>query len=195
MNNFFLNLSFSWTLSKMLAYILFFLLGIALFFYFKSKFKTRLKKGLFSLIIVFPFAIYFIFSPIYEGDFSNNFRKLSNSSSDKFQPEELTVIAIPNCPFCSESIQRLNKLVERTDVDRINFIVITDDPESLDSYKEKASKKIIVTSVPDFDRFAEVTSGRYPTFVYADSPDLYVWSNDGFGVRALDWIENEIEKE
>jgi hypothetical protein len=194
MSEFFMNLGFSWTLSKLLPYILFFILGIALFFYFKSKFKTRLKKGLFSIVIILPVAIYFVFSPIYEGDFSNNYRELSNYSEIGFKKNEMTVLAIPNCPFCAESIVRLNKLAERTEADRINFVVITDDQEMLELYREKASKKIIVSNVPDFDRFQNVTLGRFPTFVFVDSPNMHIWSNDGFGARAMDWVENEIIK-
>lgn len=194
MSDFFMNIGFNWTWGKALPYILFLILGIAIFLFFKSKFKKQLWKIMFSLIIVIPMGVYFIFNPIYEGDFSNNYRESAINSSLNFQAKELTVLAIPNCPYCAQSIDRLNKIVERTGVDRINFVVLTNDVENLSYYKTLASDKIIISNVADIEMYEGVTLGRFPTFIYSGSPKMHIWSNDGFGVRALDWVENKISK-
>ena len=85
MEDFLLNLGFSWTLSKVLSYILFLIVGIILFLMFRKRVRSRVGKMLLSLIIVVPFAIYFAINPIYEGDFSNDVKVMkSDSSSFKF---------------------------------------------------------------------------------------------------------------
>lgn len=194
MSDFFMNIGFNWTWSKALPYVLFLILGIAIFLKFKSKFKKRLVKIIFGLIIVIPVGVYFVFSPIYEGDFSNSFRELEINSSLNFHSKELTVLAISNCPYCAQSIERLNKIIERTEVERINFVVLTDNLEALDYYRSLASDKIEISNVADFETYEGITLGRYPTFVYSGSAKMQIWSNDGFGVRAIDWVENEISK-
>lgn len=192
MNEFLLDLGFSWTWSKALPYLLCLLLGVLMFLVVKRRVKSRWGKILLGIGGLVPLGIYFAVSPIYEGDFSNNFRNVKVETSYGYTKNELTVLAIPNCPFCAGSIEHLNKIIERTNVDRINFIVITDQEDALISYRELASKEINITLVPDFERFDPVTHGRFPTFVYSDGSSLRIWSNDGFGVRAKDWLEKEL---
>lgn len=193
MNDFFLDLGFSWAWSKALPYLVSIVFGITVFLMFRSKLKARWAKILLLLVIPLPFALHFAIYPIYEGDFSNNYSTQKASPVFRFNKNELTVIAIPNCPFCAESIERLNKIVERTDVKRINFIVITDQEEALIYYKGLAKKEIIVSAIPDFDLLNIISRGRFPTFVYSDGGEFHVWHNDGFGVRALDWVEQQME--
>ena len=192
MSDFLLDLGMSWTWSKALPYVLFLLLGFMLYFGFRSKLKKRAFKLTFILMTILPVTVYFLFNPIYEGDFSNNYREAKLEKD--LRKNELSVIAIPNCPYCAESIDRLNRMVERTNVKRINFIVLTEDKQALKQYEQMASKKIKVSALSDFPKYAQLTNGRFPSFVYVSSPKMRVWSNDGFGVRAIDWVEAEIVK-
>ncbi len=194
MSDFFLNLGFSWTWSKSLPYVLCFVLGVVVFFVFRSKVKPRWGRVPFLLVIPIPFVIYFVVNPIYEGDFSNDYRTIKAEPVFRLTKNELTVLAIPNCPFCAGAIDRLNHIVERTEVERINFIVITDREEDLQNYRRLARKEIDVSAIPNFKLFDQITVGRFPTFVYSDGNRLSVWHNDGFGVRAIDWVENQLEE-
>lgn len=195
MNDFFLDLGLSWTLSKTLPYVLCILLGILIFLFLRRKMKPGLVRKLLILVIAVPFGIYFAFSPIYEGDFSNNFRKFSeiNDSLD-FQKNTLTVIAIPNCPYCAESIDRLNKLSERSGKKTLNFVVLSSDPETTTNYREMASTSIAISNDSVFRKYESITQGSYPTFVYRNDEGVYVWGNDVFGVRAMDWVESALNK-
>ncbi len=194
MNGFFLDLGLSWTVSKALPYVLWLVVGLLIFLFIKKRVKSRMAKVVSGLVIVIPFAVYFMVSPIYEGDFSNDSRTMKAEPSFGLKKNELTVLAIPNCPFCAGSIEQLNKIVERTGVDRINFIVITNQEEALLPYKEIACKEIAVSAVPDFELFDRITKGRFPTFVYSDGSQLSIWRNDGFGVRAKDHVESKLSK-
>ena len=77
MENFLLSISLSFTVSKLISYLLFVVIGILLAFLFfkKSKNKriSKIPKLIIGLVLfVAPFLIYFAIHPIYEGDFSNN---------------------------------------------------------------------------------------------------------------------------
>ncbi len=195
MNDFFLNLGFSWTLSKALPYGLMLILGAVVFFTFRRKIKRSWLKWLYSLVLFIPLAIYFAVNPIYEGDFSNESREVKAERAFGLEKKELTVLAIPGCPFCAESIQDLNRIATRTGVDRINFVVFTSDPEMLKPYAKLAESQIEMRIEEEFSPYATMTQGRFPTFVYSDGSSLRIWSNDGFGVRAKDWLENELSNE
>lgn len=195
MNDFFLNLGFSWTLSKALPYGLMLILGAVVFFTFRRKIKRSWLKWLYSLVLLIPLAIYFAVNPIYEGDFSNESREVKAERAFGLEKKELTVLAIPGCPFCAESIQDLNRIATRTGVDRINFVVFTSDPEMLKPYAKLAESQIEMRIEEEFSSYATMTQGRFPTFVYSDGSSLHIWSNDGFGVRAKDWLENELSNE
>ena len=195
MNDFFLNLGLSWTLSKALPYGLMLILGAVLFFAFRRKLKRSWLKWLNSLVLLIPFAAYFAMNPIYEGDFSNESREMKAEMSFGLKKNELTLLAIPGCPFCAESIQDLNKIATRTGVDRINFVVFTSDQEMLKPYAKLAESQIEMSVEEDFSLYATITQGRFPTFVYSDGSSLRIWSNNGFGVRAKDWLENELSNE
>ena len=77
MESFLLNLGLSFTISKLISYLLFVVIGILLAFLFFKKSKNerigKIPKLIISLVLfVAPFLIYFAIHPIYEGDFSNN---------------------------------------------------------------------------------------------------------------------------
>lgn len=178
-------------MSKVLPYVLFLIIGIGLFFLLRKRVSSRLGKGLLSLIIIFPVGVYFAINPIYEGDFSNNVVTMDAKSSFEFAKNELTVVAIPHCPYCEGSIDHLNKIIERTEVTKVNFVVIADNNEAMTNYRALANKKIEFMAVANYERFADVAEGRFPTFVYRDGSKLNVWHGDEFGVKAMDWLEDQ----
>jgi hypothetical protein len=191
LENIFLNFGLSWTMAKALPYILALLIGTLLSVLFFRKKNKRLKM-LFRLpISVIFFAAYFIFHPIYEGDFSNHSYKPKSGTLAELKNDEFVVVAIPGCMYCMESIEKLNKLKERNPDLKIRFLVLSSDDKDLKYYREIAAPSISVTKAKETKRFLEISKGGFPTFLSVKGGKIMkVWSNDSFGVLALDEVEN-----
>jgi hypothetical protein len=191
----FLGMGFSWTLSKALPYVLVILLSFVLMYIFRKKFKKRaLAKWTLRLsLLIIPFAAYFLYSPIYEGDFSNN-----SSSVEKIPAyaeltgQKLIVISMPQCKFCYGSIDKALKLKERIPNAEIEYLVCAqnEDDAYLEWYQEKGGDAISVRFADSAGALTVLAEGRFPTFILVDGDKpLKKWSNDGFGVVAMDNVE------
>ncbi len=188
MDSLFLNFGLSWTWSKILPYLFFILLGVFIFRFVRRRFEKKIYQILSSLLIPIPFLLYFMIYPIYEGDFSNHWES-HKFIQGSIEPKRLTVIAIPGCPFCYQSIDDLIRMKERTGVETIDFIVLTDDPQYLDWYKEEAGGELNIIS-SSHSYLPELANQQYPAFAYGDGETVKVWSNDSFGVTAKDHLED-----
>jgi hypothetical protein len=201
---FFLENGFSWTLSKLTPYLLSLLLGVLLMFVFKNVLLKRvLLRRLFRVVVfTLPFIVYFIYSPIYQGDFSNSSELIEKTAAFKeLDSEKLFVISIPGCPYCYESIDRLLKVKKRIPAVTIEYIVCNTSQDSLlpedalNWYKEKGDDEIEVRQALDskaMGKLAQNSSGysTFPTFILLNkNGDLKKWENSNFGVTALDEIE------
>ena len=178
-------------MAKALPYILALLIGLLLSRLLFRKKNKRLKL-LFGLpVSLIFFAAYFIFHPIYEGDFSNRSYKPKSGNLVEVKNDEFVVVAIPGCMYCLESIEKLNKLKKRNPDLKIRFVVLSSDDEDLKYYREIAVPTISVVKAKETKRFLEISKGGFPTFLSVRSGKiLKAWSNDSFGVLALDEIEN-----
>lgn len=105
---------------------------------------------------------------------------------------ELTVLAIAGCPYCYESIDDLKLISERAGKRKINFVVFTGDSANLVWYQDKAQGKIKVVQADESSPLFSLAKGSFPTFVFKGDHEIRVWKNSGFGVRAKDWIEEQI---
>ena len=96
---FLLDNDFSWTLSKAVPYLAMILLGFLFIYILPKKLRTLnvfLRYGIKLIILVIPFALYFIISPIYSGDFSNNSIELTKDSTvGELEGRRLVVLSIP----------------------------------------------------------------------------------------------------
>lgn len=193
MKHFFLNLGLSWTLSKILPYIIWTVVGVVLWLFVSRRLEGKWMKLLSLLILPVPFLIYFIFSPIYEGDFSNTSRERGLLISRELEQGELTLLAMPGCPYCYDAIDVLKVMKERTASSSIRFRVVTKDATAMDWYKEKVNGAFPVEMVTS-DSVAQLARGYFPTYVYTTSKGHRVWSSDQFGVGALDWLEEQLKK-
>ncbi|TNE95947.1 MAG: hypothetical protein EP322_09125 [Bacteroidetes bacterium] len=114
------------------------------------------------------------------------------SKADPFNENSLSVLAIPGCPFCYESIKDLRQMRKRNSKLTIDFYVYTDDSTKLDWYREEGKSEIAVHMLPTSNkRVPSISDGSFPAFVFRENKTLYVWSNNGFGVRAKDYIERK----
>ena len=74
LENFFLNLNFSWFSSRFSAYMVIQLISIVVFYIIRKKnhFKRKFfKLALYSFILLTPTLTYFYFYPIFKGDVLN----------------------------------------------------------------------------------------------------------------------------
>lgn len=189
----------SWTFSKILPYALLIIFGISLALSIKKNNliqqikKTWVRTSLLLFTFPLPFIIGFSFNPIYEGDFSLNGEKISkNLSPLDFQKDGITVIAIPGCKYCFESIEKLKKIKKRRPSISIRFIVCCEEEELLTDYKKEVNGAFPVINSKNPTALANVAKGFFPSFVKVkNKTPIYLWSNDQFGVRAIDLIERK----
>jgi hypothetical protein len=191
MEDFFSGIGFGWTMSKVMPYLVFLFLGVVLTILARKYFKKRALRLASLLLIVIPFGVYFMISPIYESDFSNSSK--SYKPMKKISAEgHLTVIAIPNCPFCSEAMDRLVKIQERTGSTTIDFKVLSSDSLLLAPYLKKSNGSINVQTEKQFAPFMKLAAGRFPAYVYTSKKETRVWHNEGVGTEAFDWLEEQL---
>jgi thiol-disulfide isomerase/thioredoxin len=191
---FLLDSGLSWTMSKLLPYILMVFIGLLLVFILKrfvAKMKLPVRLLIKLTVLILPFVLYFAVAPIYQGDFSNNSVEISKDDAYKeLTGKRLVVLTIPGCPYCLEALGRMKKLKERVPAIEIDYIVCHTDPETMDWYKQEAGDAVNVKMAENIKSMSELAFGVFPTFVLVDGDKtLRTWSNDNFGVSAMDEIE------
>ena len=170
-------------------------LGVVGFVFLRKRIKSSFVRVLCSLFIVIPFFTYFLYKPIYQGDFSNSPKVLNeNKSLNEINYNRLSVITIPNCPYCFEVIPLLNKIQERNNCE-IDFIVLSSDSSTLNWYKKEVNNSINVVLGDSLDDLSFLAEGRFPSFVWkSKNKKINMWSNDKFGAPAIDWVEDQLAK-
>jgi thiol-disulfide isomerase/thioredoxin len=185
----FLNLGFSWTLAKLIPYLLMALLGFTLVYTFHGKIQHRVKKWIsMSLVALLPFGTYFTFYPIYQGDFVN----------DHFLPEQLdnfpsklslNIVVLPGCPYCHETISLMNELKARYPKLHIRYVVVGESKQVIHAFKSKLDSKINVQLSKTPKDWIIMAQGGFPCMILSkDKKIIYAWENGHFGVRAIDDI-------
>lgn len=190
----FIESGFSFTASKLLPYIIVIIMGILLVFILRNrmKFKNRIVRVFLKLILlVAPFALYFLFYPIYQGDFSNNSEQVKRTEeTSEINGEKLYVLSMANCPHCKEAMTRMLLLKERNPNLEIEYVVCHTDSAALTFYTEVSDGKIDVRLAKNPEAISELANHSFPTFVLSQKVgSLKRWSNNSFGVRALDEVE------
>lgn len=189
---FFLELGLGWTFSKLLIFfiILFVSIGLALF---QRRWRTSIK-WLFWLRIVsvsaLPVTVYFIINPIYAGDILDDSETVE--SELKFSNEKtLNIIVLRNCPHCKKTIEFTDMLLKRNPDINIKYYVLGSESGDI-GFLNKIHRKCKATQyVQDVKKVNELTKGNYPTFILSENKNAKIrWSNDHFGFRSLDIIEN-----
>ncbi|WP_300666768.1 hypothetical protein [Fluviicola sp.] len=190
---------FSWTMSKMLPYLILGFGGILLAYAFAKGFKIKSKIVKVVVVLVLlasPFALGFAFHPIYQGDFSSEGADLAKEKIIvKTDPKyDLLVITIPGCPFCLQSIEHL-KLIKKHSPDlKILFSVCSPNKKDLDLYRGLIADDFDIALAKDIDASVDLAEGHFPTFVQLKKGiPAYKWSNDQFGVGAIDKLLGELK--
>lgn len=187
----FLQFGLSFTMSKLLPYVLTLFLGVLVSIFLGKRLSIRAWKKWCILIVisVLPFALYFAYSPIYQGDFSNNsYTKKSNIAWP--QARTLVVVVLPGCPYCKQSIETMRFLRKHADI-QISYRVVNPSDSDLKYYRQKLGSGILCSAITENELKAHMnlSEGSFPTFVLAEK-DRFIkaWHNDSFGVAAMDEI-------
>jgi len=197
MENLFLDLGLSWTISKLLPYFLAIVLGIVMVYVFRMKIKRckpiikwSLRIGLFIL----PFIVYFIYAPIYEGDFSNGSVTIEKDAKYyELTGEKLVIIVLPNCPYCLDAMDRLKKLKQRVPSAELEYVLCNGDSSNIGWYRENAGPDINIRLATDSKAMSQLAEGLFPTFVLVGESNLKLWPNNAFGVFAMDELEDLLQ--
>ncbi|MFN5415514.1 MAG: hypothetical protein ACK5B9_00550 [Flavobacteriia bacterium] len=154
--------------------------------------SKTLKVILSFILFVAPFSVCFAFYPIYEGDFSKEGKKAqSEIKMEEFNNIDFVVLTIPGCPFCHESISKVNLMQERTPKLKIKYIVCTSNLAAKAEYRKALNPKIKVELGRNLTQLLSLSEGKFPCFVKINhSKAIYKWHNNQFGTRAKDWIES-----
>ena len=187
-------LGFSWIWSKLFPYLLFPFLGFLIWLLFRKRIARKgLRYALLVVLITLPFGIYFAVSPIYEGDFSNDSVKVKLLPELKSGGTKLTVIAIPGCPFCMESIERMKAFKKRNPKLAIEYRVCSKDPDALVLYKDVADGAFPIVLAENTEQVVDLAGEAFPAFVLTDGNTAKRWSNRTFGLAAMDEVEDAVK--
>ena len=185
----FLDLGFSWTASKLIPYILMSILGFVSVYTFHNRIQQKWKKWIvMTILAILPFGIYFAIYPIYSGDFVNNHYSPEKLSSFP-KKTLLTVVVLPGCPYCHETIRFMNELLEREPRLNIRYMVVAETNAPLLPFRKNLSKRINVEKSPKPKDWSVMAKGGFPAMILSENHQIvHAWENDQFGVRAIDEI-------
>ena len=193
------SLGLSWTLSKLLPYILFLIIGFSfsVIFYKKLKLLKPLKIIISLAIFVLPFLLYFVYSPIYKGDFSNS--GYTVSSENRFpDKKQLTVYVLSNCPHCIQATSTLKNMLLQNKRICLEIKVIGNHIKDKIKYQRLINQLGGVSLYKKGDSLAQepikamlkLTKCEFPTYLLSENGQaVKAWHNDRFGVRAMDEVD------
>lgn len=191
-----LNSGLSWTMAKMLPYLLSLFSGALGFHALYQLLKTKNRiVGIIAGVLFMNLIFWtdFKFHPIYQGDFSNG-SELFSSEAAILKPTSLNIFAIPGCPFCHGSIESLKAIKKRQPQLEINFVVCSLDSSSISQYEKPVDGHFKLSLLKDSTTFSQLNIYSFPTFIFTDKTGKkYRWSNDTFGAPAKDFVERNVK--
>jgi hypothetical protein len=188
----FLDFGLSWSMSKFIPFLLSLILGLFLVYFFR-RFKLHFKGLNYAkngILLVFPFFLYFIFYPIYEGDVFN--LGVKNTTKYKFPLKKtLNIFVLPECPFCMETIPTVKLLQKRNPKMKINYIIMSSKNVRPFGIALKIPRECNIHFETDVLKSAQITHGGFPCYVLTKNTRIVkVWRTEHFGTKALDEIED-----
>ena len=200
MNNleiFLSHIGFSWTWSKLIPFIFSIIIGILLVVYFFKKIQliNSLKIFISIVILVFPFALYFAYAPIYSGDFSNDFYR-PQLKSEFPSAKKLSVYVLPTCPYCIQATSTLMAMMKKNEHINLQIHVLCSNAKEADKYLNLMKGFGLVKVRIDHPSYLvrhkdllKLTEGQFPTYILSENKMVVkAWHNDTFGVDAMDEI-------
>jgi hypothetical protein len=167
-------------------------MGIVLYLFFrKFKFKKNYLNLLKSiLLLALPISIYFALHPIYEGDIFNLGIKI-NSTIELKSNKTLSIVVLPDCPFCMETIPLVKNLKERNPKMNVEYIIAANPHEIPHGIADKIPKNCMFRIESDLQKLGQITHGAFPTYLISENEKIVLlWRSEHFGTKALDEIES-----
>lgn len=195
MESFFLDFGFGWLTSKLLPFFIMLIFGVCLYLIVLKLTKEKWMRIMGLLLIVIPFFIYMVINPIYEGDLSDSYRTEKKTKKlFELKKGRLIVLALPGCHFCEESIDMLKVLKSRFGKGHeIDFIVCSQSEKDVAFFEKAANGELNVRLAKNPMELSLLANSTFPAYVYIEKgKKLRVWSNNEFGARAKDWIEERM---
>jgi glutaredoxin len=190
----FLNLGFSWTAAKLIPYLMMALLGFILVYTFHRKIQHRVKKWLsMAILCLLPFGAYFAIYPIYQGDFVNV--HFQPKQLEKFPSKlTLTIVVLPSCPYCHETIKLMNHLNKSYPKLHIRYVVVAESKQAMHAFRSKLNPQIDVQTSKKPKDWIIMAQGGFPCMILSNNKNIiYAWENGQFGVRAIDDVINRLD--
>jgi hypothetical protein len=190
-----LGMGFSWTLATIAPYVLQFLAALLISNQIARLLKTKgglIQRMIFGVALLALCGIAFAFNKIYEGDFANGQQDVALSvEHEKVFNPHLTMAALPGCGFCFAKIPMLNALKSRNPNLNVSVLIMGESEHSYTKYRELLDESIKIDFSEHGMAIAPITRGKFPSFFFLEEDGtLRYWPHVGFGMRALDWIEN-----
>lgn len=200
MNNleiFLSHIGFSWTWSKLIPFIFSIIIGILLVVYFFKKIQliNSIKIFISIVILVFPFALYFAYAPIYSGDFSNDFYR-PQLKNEFPSAKKLSIYVLPTCPYCIQATSTLVAMMQKNEHINLQINVLCSNAKEADKYLNLMKGFGLVKVRIDHSSYLvrhkdllKLTEGQFPTYILSENKMVVkAWHNDTFGVDAMDEI-------
>jgi thiol-disulfide isomerase/thioredoxin len=114
-----------------------------------------------TLVCLLPFGTYFAVYPIYQGDFVNG--HFQPKQLDKFPSKlTLTIVVLPSCPYCHETIELMNNLKERYPKLQIRYVVVAESKQTMQAFRSKLNPKIDVQLSNNPKNWIIMAQGGFP---------------------------------
>ncbi|MEX1191109.1 MAG: hypothetical protein WEA99_03985 [Brumimicrobium sp.] len=204
LNQFLIEVGFSWTLSALTPWILILVLSVTTMLKLRSSFRPQKWKWSFFLLPFVLLGLNFAVNPIYEADYIKKGEALNidehvllHEIENEFQHfDGLVSIADVNCGFCKLATKtRLNVMKERFPELDIAITLNTDEQNYIDKFKKETNaNNLFFLKINRSKEIVNLAGGSFPTFVYIKNGKIvHRWKNSELGFLALDWIESNLE--
>lgn len=197
--------NFSWTLSKLLPWMLVLVTGLFGSILLSSLITRRVWKRIHIvstplILLGFMFGL----NPIYAGEFTKNGVELDVDSHElidilnDYKPgfEGLVAVVDYNCPFCRKVTEgRLQNIYDRNEDLDLVLTLNTSDSITIENYtRETNSEKLNYVYHEPSSELLNLIEGVFPTFIFVKQGKiLHKWKNSQLGFPAIDWIESKLK--
>lgn len=183
----------SWMRSKITPYILCWVSALLITIFSINAFKSKAIGVIIGITLSLAIiGVDFSQNIIYQGDFSNNSIEIK-SNYHQLRPNTLSVIAIPGCPFCHESVDMLKIIHKRSPNLKIEFLVCSEDTNSLNDYTQTIGDNFDLALFENLEELKNLGVDGFPTFIFTDNNgNKQLWGNDTFGAPAKDFVEKSV---
>lgn len=144
------------------------------------------------LIFVLPFGVGFAFHPIYEDAIYLGGTDFGYSEDALCKECKMSIIVIPDCPFCKMAIQQSGRFVSEGGNSSVEVVLCSSDSLATAKYLGILPKGVHLRNATHPDSVAVYTGGSFPAYcTKVSDQQMRVWSNNEFGPRALDFVRSK----